>query len=163
MNKETKTQVLTISKRFLSPHPKAGENTNFKPLIQNAILHHVDGVPAARFKEKPHTIRDNRSYWESAFERNMLLSVRQWSEKPYQSPQEIIIALKPGKWGIQEITMINGHNGLEAFVGDKSIDIEVLAENDGLSRADFEAWFAPHFKRKNVFYGVIIHFTSFRY
>lgn len=198
MEKNFKTQVLTVSKRFLSGHPNAGEPTYFREKI---ILKLGEYYPAQckcgwigsseecnsyplgdtgdhsdptcpmcesdvfDFKCEPkiHTIRDNYPYWASVFERNMLLSIRQWSGKPYKDPQEKLIDLEPGKWGIQRITMINGQNGLEAFVNEKSIDIDTLAANDGLSRADFEAWFAPHFKRKNVFYGMIIHFTDFRY
>jgi hypothetical protein len=182
MKKETKTQVLTVSKRFMAWHPKAGEPTNFREKILNqmAIIEQAENcqecrdwgggdcrtcyVPAGfNVETKPHTIRDNRSYWESVIEREMLLSVRQWSGKPYHTSQETFLDLEPGKWGIQFITMIKVENGLEAFVCEKSIDIDVLAANDGLSRADFEAWFAPYFKRRNVFYGVIIHFTDFRY
>lgn len=199
MEKKFKTQVLTVSKRFLSGHPKAGEMTCFREKIIEKLgeyypvqckcgwvgsSEHCDSFPIGDtgdhsdptcpicesdvfdFKCEPkiHTIRDNYSYWESAIERNMLLSIRQWIDKPYKKPgQEKIVDLEPGEWGIQGITMINGHNGLEAFVGDKNIDIDVLAENDGLSRTDFEAWFAPRFKRKDIFDGVVIHFTDFRY
>lgn len=172
MIKKIKTQVLTVSKRFLSGHPRAGEPTNFREKILRAFdcpdcsgkeLGISDYCNGCRTERKPHTIRDNRSYWESVIEREMLLSVRQWKGKPFQEPQEKLIDIEPGKWGIQLITMIEGENGLEAFANERSLDIDVLAANDGLSRADFEAWFAPHFKRSNVFYGVIIHFTDFRY
>lgn len=161
MEKKFKKQVLTVSKRFLVGHPRAGQETNFHTLIQNAI--YPGFYEDYGMRRKRHTIRDNRPFWRSVFERGMLLSVRQWSGKPYQSPQETFLDLEPGKWGVQEITMIKGENGLEAYVNEKSIDIDILAANDGLSRADFEAWFAPHFKRQSVFYGMIIHFTEFRY
>lgn len=168
MELKTKKQVLTVSKRFLHGHPKAGQDTNFREKIllgQTMPTNYTDrtGNLRSALQPKKHTIRDNRPYWRSVFERNMLLSVRQWSGKPYQTPQETFLDLEPGKWGVQEITMIKGENGFEAYVNEQSIDIDTLAANDGLSRADFEAWFAPHFKRKNVFYGMIIHFTDFRY
>ncbi|MDL2310274.1 hypothetical protein LJC39_04075 [Parabacteroides sp. OttesenSCG-928-B22] len=176
MEKKFKTQVLTVSKRFLFGHPRAGQETMFANKIRNGVgitckecreVERFDGdccgfIPK-QSGDKIHTIRDNRPYWRSVFERNMLLSVRQWSGKPYQTPQETFLDIEPGKWGVQEITMIKGENGLEAYVNEQSIDIDTLAANDGLSRADFEAWFDPHFKRKNVFYGMIIHFTDFRY
>lgn len=182
MEKKLKTQVLTVSKRFLSGHPKAGQETKFREKILNqmAIIEQAENcqeckdigggdcrtcyVPTGcNMEVKLHTIRDNYPYWAGVVEREMLLSVRQWSGKPYHTQQETLIDIEPDKWGIQRITMIKGENGLEAFANEKSIDIDTLAANDGLSRADFEAWFAPHFKRKNVFYGVVIHFTDFRY
>lgn len=165
MRNEIKKQVLTASKRFLTGHPRAGEPTYFEDQIKNGQSHYKDGWSSGGFKMKIHTIRGNYSYWADIFERGMLLSVRQWIGQPYKKPgQEVITDIEPGKWGIQKITMINGHNGLEAYVGDRSsIDIDVLASNDGLSRADFEAWFAPQFKQSDRFEGVIIHFTDFRY
>jgi hypothetical protein len=166
MKKETKTQVLTVSKRFLAWHPKAGQPTYFKEevLIGQSMTNMVPSNLRSTLFAKLHTIRDNCPYWESVFERGMKLSVRQWIDKPYKKPgQEKVFDIEPGLWGIQKITLINGQNGLEAFVGDKGIDIEMLAANDGLSRDDFEAWFSTYFKRGNVFYGVIVHFTDFRY
>lgn len=173
MEKKFKTQVLTVSKRFLSGNPKAGEPTKFRDKILRVFdcpdckgneIGVSDYCNGCRTERKRHTVRDNYPYWADVIERNMLLSIRQWIDKPYKKPgQENIIDIEPGKWGIQRITMINGQNGLEAFVNEKSIDIDTLAANDGLSRTDFATWFAPHFKRKNIFYGVVIHFTDFRY
>jgi hypothetical protein len=170
MKTETKTQVLIVSKQFLSYHPRARQETKFRDKILNAL-----NCPDCSGKEnrisnyiKRHTVRGNRSYWERAIERKMTLSIRQWSGKPRASKQEKIIDLEHGKWGIQPITMIrrksDGHDFLKAFTfGAKEIDISELAKNDGLSREDFEAWFEPEFKRDYVFEGVIIHFTLFRY
>jgi hypothetical protein len=162
--KEAKVAVLIVSKQFLSYHPRAGQETNFKPLIQNAIGYYTNGLLPAGVEMKPHTVRGNRAYWEGVIERKMTLSIRQWSGKPRASKQEKIIDLPHGEWGIQFITLMNLHDGLHAFVGSKSINIDTLSKNDGLSRADFEDWFAPKFERDDIFEGVIIHFTpNFRY
>ncbi|KAA6337481.1 hypothetical protein EZS27_014442 [termite gut metagenome] len=152
-----KTRVITVSKIFMKGHPKEGEPTGFKIKILG--------------KQKKHTIRENYSYWEKAAGKK--LSIRRWIDKPYKQPgQETIIELE--KWGIQKITIVKTENGLKAFTGknviighqrvwETEIDINLLASNDGLLRKDFEEWFAPKFKKSNVFEGVIIHFTDFRY
>jgi hypothetical protein len=176
MKTKEKIAVLTVSKRFLSYHPRAGEQTHFAQFIRNgqgcslcsgrnsAIICMDLNCSDPSIQRKLHTVRGSRPYWERAIERKMTLSIRQWSGKPRASKQEKIIDLKHGEWGIQPITMINSHNGLEAFVYGERIDIDTLAKNDGLSRADFEAWFAPEFKHGDIFEGVIVHFTpNFRY
>lgn len=49
------------------------------------------------------------------------------------------------------------------FVFEKEdVAVEQIAKNDGLSVADFVEWFFGSSK-SNVFEGVVIHFTDFRY
>lgn len=48
----------------------------------------------------------------------------------------------------------------QIWIDDKRVPIEVVAKNDGLSVEDFISWF---FTKDNVFEGVVIHFTDFRY
>jgi hypothetical protein len=114
---------------------------------------------------KIHTIRGNYDLWRKRSLRvmagEMRVAMKHWSGVPYRSKQHEF--LSHDYLGVQKITMCNPVTGLEAYVDGRRVDIDVLAANDGLSRADFEAWFAPHFKKSNVFEGVVIHFTPFRY
>lgn len=96
------------------------------------------------------------------------LSIRQWTCKPYNSPQ-VEIAKIHDNIGIQKIEIhynayndtitakIDGREWLDA-------DCYTIAKNDGLSIQDFKEWFFGK-KRDNdmVFEGAIIHFTQFRY
>lgn len=169
--KKLKTQVITVSRNFLSGHPKAGQPTYFAHKLlaaecnKEGLATDENGQPKVIIGQKLHTIRDNYSHWVKVAERvkvgEMILSIRQWIGKPYQSTQHTLT--NTDKMGVQEITMINGVHGFEVYVENKAVDIETIAKNDGLSREDFEAWFAPYFKRRYVFTGVIIHFTDFRY
>lgn len=152
-----KTIVLTVSRNFLAYHPKAGQPTSF---IEKLRFESPEGP------NKIHTIRANPEGWERRIKQILAgeacLSLRYWSGKPYKSVQGYIATLKESV-GHQKITICNPITGLEAYVDGKQVDITSLARNDGLSREDFEAWFAPHFKKSNVFEGAIIHFTHFRY
>lgn len=96
------------------------------------------------------------------------LSIRQWSGRPYNSPQVEIASLDQ-PIGIQRIELhyhsendtitarIDGREWIDA-------DCYEIAKNDGLNTTDFKEWFfGRHPKGDKVFHGVIIHFTDFRY
>lgn len=96
------------------------------------------------------------------------LSIRQWSGKPYNSPQ-VEIAQRHNPIGVQPIELyyhadndtitakIDGREWLDA-------DCYTLAKNDGLSIQDFKEWFfGKEPTEDKVFIGGIIHFTDFRY
>lgn len=96
------------------------------------------------------------------------LSIRQWSGRPYNSPQ-VEIAHLDQPIGIQRIELhyhsendtitarIDGREWIDA-------DCYEIAKNDGLNTTDFKEWFfGRHPKGDKVFHGVIIHFTDFRY
>jgi hypothetical protein len=145
-----KTYVLTVSKSFLKGHPKEGQQTDFHNKI-------VTGV-------KIHTIRGNYAHWEKVVDEVnsglAILSIRQWSIKPYRSPQQEILQLN--KLGIQKIDLYGPERdnrwfvlGEKGWVSDKTSDI---AANDGLSLDDFKGWFT-----KSAIGAAIIHFTDFRY
>lgn len=147
-----KTYILTLSKSFLKEHPKAGQPTDFKRKL-------IEGI-------KIHTIRDNYELWlkriKEVQEGKAILSIRQWSEKPYRSKQEIIM----------DLTYENGVS-CQCLDCDKPFALEIdgkplkyqpemvqLANNDGLDYEDFYSWFNID---KATGKKAIIHFTKFRY
>lgn len=142
-----KTYVLTLSKVFLKGHPKEGQPTNFKE-------RYLAG-------EKIHTIRAGE-YWRKVVEEVnagiALLSVREWSGKPYASKQTEIGTHYHLGWQDFEVDhkarlLIDGKRITGAYT------MEDIAKNDGLARIDFANWFSY----PNDFKGGIIHFTDFRY
>lgn len=147
-----KTFVITISKNFLKSHPKAGEETNFKEMILAG--------------EKIHTIRGNYNYWSNIINQVNaglgILSVREWSGKPYKSKQvEICQFKKLGK----QIIEINQWGNFMIDCKLSMIDITNIAHNDGLLPNDFLDWFNVKdiIKLKSSFRGIIIHFTKQKY
>lgn len=150
-----KTYVLTMSKVFPSYHPKKGQPTNFRSK-------HMDEI-------KLHTIRGNYALWKKRIdeinEGIAMLSVREWSAKPYCSPQVELFCLFKGEVAIQKINL-NIHDDagsamIEAYIENKLINDEIgilLIKNDGLEIQDFIDWFT-----KPLIGGGIIHFTDLRY
>ena len=148
--------VVTLGKYFGPKHPRKGQETGFKDKV-------TDG-------RKVHTCRSNYGYWRAKIEKitatGGVLSVRQWSAKPYRSPQEVITEIPAGIVGVQKLELrrekcVVNHYA-EAQLDDKPIisvvyydyeakvdglpvPLEILAENDGLTVDDFKAWFAPIF------------------
>lgn len=157
-----KTYVITLSRHFLVNHKRAGEETHFKEkFLLGQGLTDYDTPSMAKL----HTIRANYPLWEKRIkevqEGNAVLSVRQWSGKPYCSKQIEIARLTAANGvGIQMLRFLgdnfNGgyiRNGV--FPSDK-----ILAKNDGLSLADWEEWFGGYNFSEPM---AIIHFTKFRY
>ena len=150
--------ILTVSRVFPVTHSRRGEPTEFYSKL--------------KFGQKIHTIRKNYNLWALNAEKmqrgDYYLSIRQWSDKPYRSPQkEVLHSHTP--IGVQPITLtyhadndtitanIDGREWLDA-------DCYTLAKNDGLSTEDFKEWFFGRDRKKDMsFQGVIIHFTNFRY
>jgi hypothetical protein len=50
----------------------------------------------------------------------------------------------------------------QVWIDNKKVPVEVVAKNDGLSVENFVEWFFGNSK-SNVFEGVVVHFTSFKY
>lgn len=158
-----KTYVITLSKNFMSGHPKEGQPTNFKQAFlcgQNNSEKTVD-CPY----RKIHTIRENYPLWESRIKEvqagEAILSIRQWSGKPYRSPQETIANLtKDNGVGIQ---LLDCDQPFALEIDGKAItsrEHTILAGNDGLSLDDWEKWFdIVNASGKKA----IIHFTKYRY
>lgn len=149
---------LLLSNRFPASHTSAGQPTNF----ERSILIGQNGGSNGKI----HTIRENYAWWEQkAIKINagdMVLSLKQWTERPYHSEQRKILELK--KIGVQHISMeYDRETGkLICLIDGKPYEnTGQLAANDGLSLPDFIDWFFGD--GKTSFSGVIIHFTDFRY
>ena len=140
-----KTYVITLSKTFPQGHPRAGQPTNFRESFERGL--------------KIHTIRCNYDLWAKRLDEviagRAVLSLRQWSGKPYGSKQEPPIRILTKDHGV-------GYQKLESseLLSDSfSIDRDGAA-HDGLSYADFYNWF-DNKPTKDPY--IIIHFTPFRY
>lgn len=128
-------------------HPRAGEKTFFRKKILSG--------------EKIHTIRSNFKYWFKIVKMinngDAILSIRQWSGKPYYSKQVEILKVK--KVGYNRIKIVK-----DKFIKiddqekqDYNSIIDALAKNDGLKTDDFKNWFPKKFE------GIIIHFNNTTY
>lgn len=165
-DKKKKCYVLTVSKNFMKGHPRAGESTGFKEKILA--------------NEKIHTIRAGDHWYKVVQAVNSgaaYLSVREWSGKPYASPQVEICKFM--KLGYQIINIDSRGMILDIHIDGKKLSpvssLYTIAANDGLTRDDFNAWFNiaytyPHpngqigsYHKPRVFEGAIIHFTDLVY
>ncbi len=161
-----KTVVITLSKRFQKEHSRSGEPTQFAQKLNNQ-LNTPDDYPATG--KKKHTIRANFDRWKHNIDKinngSFHLSIRQWIDVPYKSKQEELFKLS--KVGYQSVSISYDPETdiIEVDIDEKPYtgDIEAIAQNDGLSLHDFKEWFFAKAKSKQIFNGVIIHFTDFRY
>ena len=82
-------------------------------------------------------------------------TVQLWAEREFAQYDKI---------GLQHITMTYGVDDAvpQIWIDGKQIPIEIVAKNDGLTVEQFVEWFFGESK-SNVFEGVVLHFTSFRY
>ena len=159
-----KTHVLILSKIFPATHPRKGEPTGFREKFLAAIKQ-LKGE-----WWKLHTIRANYELWAKRIAEvqrgEAVLSVRQWSGKPYVSKQELIANLtKDDGVGIQKLQLevadkLFGKYHARIDDGCGSASIIELATNDGLSLDDWKDWFRHYDHTKPL---AIIHFTKFRY
>lgn len=151
-----KTYVLMLSREFPKSHPRAGEPTDFKTYKEKGT--------------KKHTIRGNAELWEHRAEEinagRAVLSVRQWSGRPYCSDQ--IEIARHTKLGTQRVKM-SFSAPWDKCISVKQVNGDIhyplffeVAQNDGLSPDDFMAWFMKN-RKKSVFEGIILHFTDMRY
>ena len=172
--------VITLSKTFFPKHPKAGEKTDFERKVKNGIacMECPASSPeacaefccAGRSNDlKIHTCRSNYKFWRAKIARlkevGGVLSIRQWSGKPFWYPQEIIMEIPAEIVGVQRLLMIRDGHNLIPYVDGKPVSLEDLSANDGLDVLDFKDWFRPAFGNGLVI-GLefsIIHFTTFRY
>lgn len=156
-------KVITVSRHFMSEHPKAGKPTFFAEKIMAALAEYMPGysIPSDftdwdwheyyNARPKLHTIRSGKR-WKVGD----MMSVRVWSGKPYTSHQ---IAIAPN-FELPRVADIE-----ISKLGQISIDgkdychiceaIE-LAKNDGLTPVDFLTWIGYPFS------GQIIFFTTLK-
>ena len=146
-----KTYLIIISQTFPQTHSRKGEPTKFIEKI-NAL-------------SKLHTIRLNYEYWKKRIDEvnagKAILKVMVWTGKPYNSKQECMMVFdKDSGIGVQKLMC----NPLGWVIDDElmeDLNTEQLANNDGLSLEDFNAWFKGSFGIEET--KAIIHFTAFRY
>lgn len=155
-----KTYVLMLSKVFPATHPRAGEPTGFKERVCRAVTKTYERF-LSDIRPKVHTIRANYDYWSGIFEEieadRAELSLREWEGKPYRSKQvEFARLTREDGIGLQKFEGV----GSVRINGRKIPDVEVIANNDGLSLVDWEDWFASYDLSKPM---AIIQFTEFRY
>ena len=148
-----KKQVLILSKVFPVSHTSAGAPTGFEEKF---------------LKQKIHTIRSNYDFWESKKkginEGRMVLSIRQWTGKPYCSPQKEICQIH--NISLQKVAIVyTDQQSPWVLIDGWDVDIRKVARNDGLSVADFIEWFSMSNEthETGIFTGVCIQFTDFRY
>lgn len=163
-----KTYVLTLSQVFPATHPRKGEPTYFKEQVLNAVFGkennwYIKTSYPEKNRFKLHTIRENYTLWKKRFEQiergEACLSVRRWSGRPYASEQvEIIQLTKKDGIGLQRLGFY--YELHHPIVEGKSIDVNTIADNDGLLLKDWVDWFKNNDLTKPL---AIIHFTKFRY
>lgn len=159
-----KTYVITLSAVFPKTHARAGQPTDFAEKFR---------------KTKLHTIRANYPLWCKRFEQidngEACLSVRQWTGLPYRSKQlEIARLTKDDGISLQRLDFTTDRDGnvLALFKISDAIQhlgkihlptfptYTNLANNDGLSLADWREWFKGYDLTKPL---AIIQFTKFKY
>ena len=152
-----KTYVITLAKTFPAWHPRKGESTKFLEKFLNG--------QTGNGNAKLHTIRANYPLWEKRIKEvqngKAVLSVRQWSDRPYASKQVEIARLTAlDGIGIQKLELINVYGCNRPIVGIGDANFHHLSKYDGLSYQDWANWF-KHYDLSQPL--AIIHFTSFRY
>lgn len=145
-----KTYVITLSRHFLANHKRAGEETHFKEKFLSG--------------EKLHTIRANYPLWEKRIKEvqdgRAILSIRQWTGKPYRSKQvEIAMLTAENGVGIQRLEFTDCRLRFP-YIDSEWTSMVSIAEHDGLSLNDWVEWFNGYDHPRPL---AIIHFTKFRY
>ena len=156
-----KTFVLTLSTAFPITHPRSGEQTEFGYLLKNGLT--LTGESLNYCRHKIHTVRTNLPLWQKRISEvqngQAVLSIREWTGKPYGSPQKELARLTASDGvGVQALkftdlmqpTLING----------EKVELPDLARHDGLSFSDWYYWFRKVDLTQPL---AIIHFTKFRY
>ena len=151
--KEKCKAILSLCKTFPTGHRSAGEPTFFeKNLTDGVKIHTVRGNAGNIWGNRCRDVMQGRKY----------LSVRQWTGRPYNSKQEEIARFD--KIGVQEITMTYSSEDAvpRCWVDGHRVPVETVAANDGLTTEDFVNWFFGR-NHDNIFEGLVIQFTDFRY
>lgn len=158
--------VVTLTKQFFNGHPKAGQPTDFANLVRSG--------------KKIHTCRDNADYWSGKIEAlkdaGGTLCIREWSGKPYRSPQDTIVEIPAETVHVSQLKLWRHsyigafdhkqHNDYSAMVDGKDVRLVDIAYNDGFwNEHDFVAFLDPLFNKyqSTDIHLAIIHFTDFNY
>lgn len=156
-----KTFVITLSKTFPKTHIHSGCETYFANLLSNGLNPSEDGLKTCR--HKIHTVRTNLPLWEKRISEiqsgNAVLSIREWTGKPYGSPQKELARLTGSDGvGIQVLKLENLSD--PTVIDGEKVELADLAAHDGLSFSDWYDWFRKADLTQPM---AIIHFTNFRY
>lgn len=174
-----KKYVLMLSKFFPKTHRKVDMPTCFKDKfylgqgcpdcnetqdLSGENISNCNGCRRACLLVKLHTIRANYPLWEKRIsdiqDGKAVLSVRQWTGKPYRSKQREIARLTAADGiGIQRLDIFDFMRPAKVD-SSQLVDLTDLANNDGLSFSDWYHWFRLADVTKPM---AIIHFTKFRY
>lgn len=172
-------KVITLSKAFPSYHPMKGKPTYFalktwlsvNDLPDNPyknVLEMIQDLNGGKFdmgqlkefvlesaspqivQPKHHTIRAAKR-WKAGDK----CSLRQWSDKPYNSPQ-IIIA--PELMIARTIDFEMDLNGIYSLNGKYNVPADdwALAQNDGLTDIEMFHWFMKAYDKPKAFSGQVI-------
>ncbi len=159
MANKIRTYNIMLSRVFPTTHPKAGQETDFKPKVMAAL----NGMPC--YRKKLHTIRANYELWKKRFEEvergYAVINLRQWIGRPYRSKTVLIKTLtsKDGI-GIQKLTFYTSRIVYPTIDDNYQPTILEISSNDGLSKDDWIDWFRGYDLSQPM---AIIHFTDFRY
>ena len=149
-----KTYNIMLSRVFPTTHPKALQETDFKPKVMAAL----NGMPC--YRKKLHTIRANYELWKKRFEEvergYAVINLRQWIGSPYRSKT---LTSKDGI-GIQKLTFYTSRIVYPTIDDNYQPTILEISSNDGLSKDDWIDWFRGYDLSQPM---AIIHFTDFRY
>ena len=94
------------------------------------------------------------------------MSIRNWTGKPYNSKQVEVFNLKNTEGiSLEKLEFYEDKDGVPALkyplINNKfEPNIDIIAENDGLSLSDFKEWFKGYDLSQPM---AIIHFTHFKY
>jgi len=134
-----------VAKTFQKDHPRAGEPTGFAQKIMSG--------------EKIHTLRGNYDRWKMIVDEvnagRAILSVRQWTDKPYKSKHEYITDFR--ELGLEKVGLNSRQQSVHVMNEYMYAPFEI-AKNDGLTTKDFWSWF-----KESQADMPLIHFTPFRY
>ncbi len=151
-----KTVVLILSHHYPKTTIHAGKPTHFKEQL-------LDG-------RKIHTCRGRYDGWASNIDKvnnlNYVMSVREWDGKPCGKGVKQKEIASYTKLGYQRFTLRYDRTTDElkcVIDGKRFTDIETLAKNDGMTLKEFKDWFFGQGMERDIFSGIIIHFTDFRY
>lgn len=158
-----KTYNIMLSRVFPKTHPRAGEDTGFKPKVFASF----NNMPC--YLKKLHTIRANYPLWKERFDEvqrgEAIINLRQWLGEPYRSKTVLIKTLTAADGiGLQRLDFKMPDRGdLTFYVIDESMVFTTgkeLSHNDGLELQDWLDWFSDYDQSQPL---AIIHFTPFRY
>jgi len=150
---EKRKAILCLVKTFPTGHRRAGEPTLFEENLTKGVkIHTVRGNEGNTWSKRIQDVMEGRKF----------LTVRQWAGRPYNSEQREIARYEAV--GLQRILMTYSSEDAvpQCWIDGHRVDVNEVAAHDGLSTEDFVNWFFGK-NRENIFEGVVIHFTDFRY